>query len=464
MFKILFRLGLVFTVWLNRQSLEYLNNTHFRDVDKATATTTDVSTAAPDIPFITEIGHNWNDQGSDVTNMLLKKQIDAQKDIKLASNVPKESPLSPWVDDYISFHRSSIKDGKLIDGVKYIVYQCKDGPNRCGGSGDRLVGMIKMFYLAMSKKRVLLIDSPFPTPLTDVFNPLIEWNATYPETQFESLDMYDGVELKLGDELGYFISRTNGIPAKKSLDMIWTSSLMVEHLQEQQWYDTAKVMSLAKVAREGFRAMFEVSNAVKTRAKELKKSAGLLGLYDIPVPYVGIHIRTGDANLGVEGTLPSKTFQRATRIDETLRCYRQLKETHLNFEVAYLASDDISTKEKIQQTDLSIHHTEDLQPFHIDLKVRSGTNTKFHEVDPEAVYNGVIDTWAEMAVLADSACLVLTKSMFVFSSSHMRDPSACSVLIDHCEDAGERKGHNEYFGENIARRGFVVDTFETQEL
>ena len=55
MFKILFRLGLVFTIWLNRQSLEYLNNTHFRDVDKATATTTDVSTAAPDIPSIMHV-------------------------------------------------------------------------------------------------------------------------------------------------------------------------------------------------------------------------------------------------------------------------------------------------------------------------------------------------------------------------------------------------------------------------
>jgi hypothetical protein len=82
---------------------------------------------------------------------------------------PVDPSFSPWVQDYISFHQSSIIDGKLADDAKnYIIYTCKDGNVECGGVGDRVIGMIKMFYLAMMTRRVLMFDSDFPIPLTAV--------------------------------------------------------------------------------------------------------------------------------------------------------------------------------------------------------------------------------------------------------------------------------------------------------
>ena len=48
-----------------------------------------------------------------------------------------EQHFSPWVQDYISFHQSSVQDGKLKGDARYIIYECKDGKIRCGGIGDR---------------------------------------------------------------------------------------------------------------------------------------------------------------------------------------------------------------------------------------------------------------------------------------------------------------------------------------
>jgi hypothetical protein len=80
------------------------------------------------------------------------------------------------------------------------------------------------------------------------------------------------------------------------------------------------------------------------------------------------------------------------------------------------------------------------------------------EFDAETVQNRTIDTWAEILVLAESTCLVLSKSMFVFAASFMRDPEACSVPIQYCSEdhpshiAGTRK----YFGENTLHRKFAL--------
>jgi hypothetical protein len=67
-------------------------------------------------------------------------------------------PFSPWIRQYIAFHKSSIINGRLKHDARYIIYECKDGAVQCGGAGDRLIGMIKVIYLALCTQRVLLID------------------------------------------------------------------------------------------------------------------------------------------------------------------------------------------------------------------------------------------------------------------------------------------------------------------
>lgn len=93
------------------------------------------------------------------------------------------------VNNYIRFHKSAIEDGKLKDGFRYVVYTCSKKSKeawdkKCGGVGDRVLGMVKAFYFAMITRRVLLIDSEFPVPLKNYLNPsFVRWDAEFPMTK-----------------------------------------------------------------------------------------------------------------------------------------------------------------------------------------------------------------------------------------------------------------------------------------
>lgn len=315
----------------------------------------------------------------------------------------------------------------------------------------------QMFYLAMCTRRVLVIDAPFPVPLTEVLNPAhIQWNATFPETNLYRPDMVYNKSEPLGlreETLGYRIRQTNGFPQKKGLDDIWDSSLMNEHFRQNQWSDMAKNVTLAFVAHEAFEAMFNFDPAVIARADEFKASAGILG------PYAGLHIRKGDANMGVtgQGEGELKGLQsRATDNSKLLSCLRDLKLANPNaFEESYLASDDVDTKHDMAELDPSIQFAQNIKPFHVDLLARRGNHNKFDVVDP-AVLSGTIDTWAEMLILSKSTCLILSQSMFSFGALYIRDPGRCTIRLQRCHLRRHRDGHYAYYGESIYKRGWVV--------
>jgi hypothetical protein len=367
---------------------------------------------------------------------------------------PVDPSFSPWVRDYISFHQSSIIDGKLADDAKYIIYTCKDGNVECGGVGARIIGMIKMFYLAMMTRRVLLFDSDFPIPLTVVVEPAhIQWNATFPDTtkffpDFNWLDSGNNLALRQ-ETRGYRILKTGGSPRKLALDELWLSTLMADHLEQNQWTELANKMTLAEKAHEAFRAMFTFTPTVQSRAEEFKASAG------ISSAYIGLHMRKGDAAMGVGGKVIK--LNRSTDNNMTMTCWQEMKMDHPNVSVAYLASDDVITKQNMSDADPSIHFAKYMRPFHVDLLARNNSTSalKVNATDP-SVFQGTIDTWAEMLVLAQSSCFVAAKSMFSFGSLYMRDPSDCAVFLEHCEDSAHRKGHYQYYGENVLMRGFVI--------
>jgi hypothetical protein len=371
---------------------------------------------------------------------------------------PVDPSFSPWVQEYISFHQSSIIEGKLADDANYIIYTCKDGNVECGGVGDRVIGMIKMFYLAMMTRRVLVFDSDFPILLTAVVEPAhIQWNATFPDTTKSFPDLIwraSGNNLALRKETrGYRILKTGGIPRKLALDDLWLSTLMADHLEQNQWTELAKKMTLSEKAHEAFRAMFTLTHAVRSRAEEFKASAG------ISSAYIGLHMRKGDAAMGVKGPTASQKLKidRTTNDNMTMTCWQEMKMDHPNVSVAYLASDDVITKRKMSDADSSIHFAKDMRPFHIDLLARNNFTSalKINATDP-SVFQGMIDTWAEMLVLAQSSCFVAAKSMFSFGSLYMRDPSDCAVFLEQCKDSAHRKGHYQYYGEAIYQRGFVL--------
>jgi hypothetical protein len=227
---------------------------------------------------------------------------------------------------------------------------------------------------------------------------------------------------------------------------------MTKHLEENQWLEEANSFTLAAACNEAFRAMFKLDPAVIARAQEFKDSAGITG------PYAGLHMRKGDSNMGVTGISEAQLRglkSRETDNVKTLNCYHEVKALHSDaFSVAYLASDDSGTKQEMAKADPSIHFAHDMKPFHVDLLARKG-NAKFDAFDP-AVTQGVIDTWAEMLVLSESTCLLLSQSMFSFASLYMRGPRDCVIHLNSCHVPSHREGHNSYYAEQIYGRGWVI--------
>ena len=143
-----------------------------------------------------------------------------------------------------------------------------------------------------------------------------------------------------------------------------------------------------------------------------------------------------------------------------MECWQEMKKTHPEVTMAYLASDDVITKQNMSDSDPSIRFAKDMRPFHVDLLARSNYTApqKMNSTDP-TVAQGVIDTWAEMLVLAQSACFIVSKSMFSFGSLYLRDPNDCAVFLEQCELPSHRKGHYSYYGEAIYSRGFVLSPY-----
>ena len=75
-----------------------------------------------------------------------------------------------------------------------------------------------------------------------------------------------------------------------------------------------------------------------------------------------------------------------------------------------------------------------------------------------SVLRGVIDIYAEMWILAQSSCFIVSNSMFSFGAYYMRDlmKKKCFVFIEKCEDWEHVMGHFDYYGEAIYHRGFVL--------
>ena len=333
--------------------------------------------------------------------------------------------LSPILRDYIDFHRSSIEDGRLRDGVKYLVYECKELDERCGGVGDRMLGMIKSLYLAVCTKRVLLIDSTFPVSLANYLIPnRVQWNATFPSTTNRLDVFHDEMPLSLHrDIIGYRISGTNGSYRRRLLDVL-NSTLMKDYMT-QNGYDTD--ISFAKRMHQGFWTLFKFSDAVLSRRTEIKTAAGLHHQ-----PYLGLHHRHGDmAFPGIDAI--KKRMKRFVDSSNLLTCFKTFNEVFPErTSIAYLASDDVSTKRNLSSYDPNIRVTGDMKIFHMDKSTRMATtNGKTRWNDMEAS-QGALDVWAELAVLADAECLVVSNSMFGFMTYYIRGEDKCSVHVLEC--------------------------------
>jgi len=83
----------------------------------------------------------------------------------------------------------------------------------------------------------------------------------------------------------------------------------------------------------------------------------------------------------------------------------------------------------MKEKDRTIHYPPEVNIFHVDLSTRIGTGVT--SIDNDHIHQGVLDTWAEVAVLVDSDCLVMSRSMFAFLAYYIRGrrPATCILWI-----------------------------------
>jgi len=365
------------------------------------------------------------------------------------------------VNNYIRFHKSAIEDGKLKDGFRYVVYTCSNKSKetwvkKCGGVGDRVLGMVKAFYFAMITRRVLLIDSEFPVPLKNYLNPsFVRWDAEFPMTK----KTIDGLrnDLPIGynkDIRGYYLLKCNGWGTKKLTDIL--SSKLMRALERKNGRIKLYSEDNSRAFHQAFWALFKFDDAVLSRADEMKEDAGLaFGRNNISAPiqerrkkeiaYVGLHSRQSDASIpGVRLKLDTiVTKHRITGTGDLLKCYSTFRRQFPGeYQAAYIASNDYNIKKLMKGKETTIHYPPKVKIFHVDLSTREEAGNP--RMSKDKVHNGFLDTLAELAVLVDSSCLIMSKSMFSILAYYIRDDTTCNVYIPDCNDATVAQRFNKY--------------------
>jgi hypothetical protein len=347
--------------------------------------------------------------------------------------------IPDWLQRYIRFHRESIEGGHVKDGVPFLVYHCHGG---CAGLGGRIKAMIKSFYTAVCSKRVFLIDSPFPFPLEDYLAPnMIEWNATYPNGTIES-DIFvragaDKNNITIPDVTGVKIAKAHG---KTVLDVhqMWltstcrtyakTNMIRIRNIDEHQQYHWAS------------RVLFRFTDQVTIRAEELRQSAGIVS----SAPYVGIHLRTGSGSTWWENARRLRRQELASRAPFA-ECFRMFRDRY-GYSQGYAASDNDNPKNELHQIEAAIKIAK-VEAFHIDKSLsmnvtelmtdfrdRNGLN-KFGVASIELAKYGTLDLFAELKVLVDAKCIIMSESSLSFAAHVMSLQPNCGLLVRDCSNA-----------------------------
>jgi len=365
-------------------------------------------------------------------------------------------PRPDWLDSYIEYHRSSVEpDGnggyRLKDGVPFVVYECTDNV-KCGGIGDRINSMVLVLYLAMCSGRVLLINAPYPSPLQNFLNPNeVRWDATPPDLgeELQTLDIMDirNHDLIVDQSIiGYRLGRCNGMPPRHTLKTIWKNQCMSGYFQRiDQIFPFPAEIPEEKLLRWSFWSLFKFSDAVLLRAEELKTSAKLPSDSSGHVsPYLGIHLRTGDRSMDIDnmGLKGPRARYRARQQREYLDCYQRFQQALPDTQIGYVASDSDTAKQKLNRWDSSIHFSDETNIFHVDESLRVAGAEALAGDDTS--YQGSLDGWAELSVMVDAECIIMSWSMFSFAAHYIGGENRCGVYVGHCQEENVGNIPHEY--------------------
>ena len=333
-----------------------------------------------------------------------------------------------WQKEYCEFHKKALKNPK---NSKYLSFNCHSSGH--GGLGNRIQGIVSVFFLALLTDRVFLINWIGPGKIADYLEPnQINWDL--PLSRFGTFHKsfwgvipepggYDHSVVKSEDAFSKWSLETDfeSDVLQTRFEAVGTIFHFLQELYKNPYLRTQAAMkelpsSPSQMFGCGFQFLFRKSLAMVRALRQARLSLGR------KPPLLGIHVRTSDHHWGSTNPFSyrshnSTLFFMCAR--EQSNFIRQRFGSSFNDLKWFLAADDkaVKTAAKKQFPDEII--SLNLNPKHLAFGWQDS--------------NTIRDVLLDIFLLAESDFLLLT-----FGSSFSRLVTAVGLHDENSVADGER--------------------------
>ena len=291
--------------------------------------------------------------------------------------------IPDWLKEYTAWHREQ-RANLTIDNWnvsrKYLVMQCLERDQRCGGTADRLKPIITLLFVAYQYKRILLIRWERPCKLEEFVQPPpngLDWRVPH------------WLEPKLGARpIGTTIQQLKRwLKANNGNDIVvrsrYQSGNYGEEYYNEQLNNTGEA-TFQEVYHAVWHSIFQPVEALQKRIDETMNSLSLL-----PGGYAAAHLR---ALYGVKSRHPLEIRDWAIH---AVNCASQLRPGG----PIYFASDSEVAVHVIQQYALNTNRSivslqHENEPLHLEKANHSNRAPSEY-----------FDTFVDLYMLGNSNCL-----------------------------------------------------------
>jgi len=214
-----------------------------------------------------------------------------------------------WGHSYANFHRKALESSNK--DTKYIVYSCRD---HCEGLGDRLIGIVSSFYVALLMGRVFLIDSTIPVELESMLEPnMIDWRYKAQEHKLKSLSYAKEHLITLWDRRTYLEDEFTSKYTASVQHLKINQRLYLSMSQNANYKSKIKELGLDRMASFHifgclFHYLFKPSPVLSDFIREFQDSVFFNNLNQ-RTPVIGMQIRTG-SGVGEHARIETEEIQK----------------------------------------------------------------------------------------------------------------------------------------------------------
>ena len=312
---------------------------------------------------------------------------------------------SDVVSEYVRFHNATWG----TEAAKYVIFSCPQG--HCnGGLGDRMRGLLFTMRLAITYRRVLLVNWSEPFPLEEVFGTSdVDWRIP------SALDTNDVKQFDLYGN--HYTSKFNS-SMHELQSMLDNGSNATFSLYTNIWHgievDPSLLRSLVSVgnSRETcwFNAFFKPTHTVSQAIAEELLRMGVMS------EYVAVHLRIGGLE-GEEGDL--HRIDRFEAQNAAIYCAKKMAVAH-----------DLHASPVVFVTDNRILRFIINRGYLSEIVGPSGDHVS-HIVTGSHAHEEAFKSFVELGILAKSSCTVTSRSGYS-NVAMWWSGNTCASTIEAC--------------------------------